>query len=48
MKTYIQPQTTEEQVVVNSICLTLSSKGANSELEVLTPERDEETEWEEI
>ncbi len=48
MKAYIQPKTTEEQVVVNSICLTLSSKGANSELEVLTPERDEEVAWEEM
>lgn len=48
MKTYIQPQTTEEQVVVNSICLTLSDKGANSELDVLAPERDETMEWEEM
>jgi len=45
-KTYIKPQSNEEQAVMNAICLVVSTTAADNS-EVLAPER-EETGWEEF
>jgi len=45
-KTYIKPQSSEEQAVMNAICLVVSTTAADNS-EVLAPER-EETGWEEF
>ena len=45
-KTYIKPQSSEEQALVNAICLVVSTSAADDSA-VLAPER-EETGWEEF
>ena len=46
-KTYIQPKTVVEQVVINNLCLSVSTTAADDSV-VLAPERDETMEWEEM
>jgi hypothetical protein len=45
-KTYIKPQSNEEQAVMNAICLVVSTTAADNS-EVLAPER-EDNGWEEF
>ncbi len=45
-KTYIQPQTRDEQAVMNALCLVVSTTAADNS-DVLAPER-EDIEWEEF
>ena len=47
MKTYIKPQTNEEQLAIDAVCLVVSTTPADSS-PVLSPERDDNMEWEEF
>ena len=46
-KTYIQPQTTVEEVKLNAYLISMSATPADNSA-VLTPERDDDVEWEEL